>query len=193
MEGLAGNLADAAKIFEEAEEKRELAVKRSRTVTRHSKTVIHEIHEGKNPVKEMKSLDSAAAEMKDMLGESSHHLRSGPAADALAEYAEAAILYCIVYYDRVPSFKELEIPAENWILGLADSIGELRRIVLKELMSGETGKAEKFYEKMEILTDGLLMFDVPDAVVPLRRKQDIARGVTERTRSDIAVALMMKK
>ena len=31
---------------------------------------------------------------------------------------------------------------------------------------------------------------VPDAVLPIRRKQDIARGVVERTRSDLFTARM---
>lgn len=193
MDGLTESLGNAAKIFEEAEEKRELSIKHSRAVIRQSKTVIHAIHGGKRPDEEVDRLVSLVSEMEKALENFPHHFRSGPAADALAEYAEAAILYRIVFSDRVPSFEELGITAENWILGLADSIGELRRIVLRELMSGDFEKAKMFYGKMEVLADGLLMLDVADAIVPLRRKQDIARSIIERTRSDIAVAAVMKK
>lgn len=60
-------------------------------------------------------------------------------------------------------------------------------------MSGDIERAINVYRMMEEVTDGLLMFDVPDAVAPMRRKQDIARGVMERTRSDIAIAVVMSE
>lgn len=44
---------------------------------------------------------------------------------------------------------------------------------------------------MEELSDAIMIFDVPDAIVPLRRKQDISRGVMEKTRSDMMMAKLM--
>ena len=118
---------------------------------------------------------------------------TGPASDALSEYAEAVILDELLNRNRIPSFDDLSIDERSWVLGLADVVGELRRIILKELMGGNIEKASSIYESMEEIVHNLLMFDVPDAIVPLRRKQDIARGVMERTRSDMATAVVMSK
>jgi translin len=38
-----------------------------------------------------------------------------------------------------------------------------------------------------------MTFDIKDSVAPLRRKQDIARGIMERSRTDLATAKIMSK
>jgi translin len=45
---------------------------------------------------------------------------------------------------------------------------------------------------MEEISEELRMMDVPDAVVPLRRKQDIARGIMDKTRSDMLGATVRR-
>jgi translin len=35
----------------------------------------------------------------------------------------------------------------------------------------------------------IMRFDYPDALIPIRRKQDVARSLVEKTRGDIAVAV----
>ena len=75
-------------------------------------------------------------------------------------------------------------------MGMADTIGELRRIVLTHLMESDADTAKELFSVMEIMCEGLMMFDVPDAILPIRRKQDVARGVVEKTRSDLLNAKM---
>jgi len=41
---------------------------------------------------------------------------------------------------------------------------------------------------MEEIYDQLMRFDHPSAIVPIRRKQDVARTLIEKTRGEIAVA-----
>ena len=41
---------------------------------------------------------------------------------------------------------------------------------------------------MEDIFDQLTRFDYPNAIVALRRKQDIARSLIEKTRGELAVA-----
>ncbi|MEA4978143.1 MAG: RNA-binding protein [Methanomassiliicoccaceae archaeon] len=193
MEGLSDGLTSASDYFGRAEERREYAIRSSREIIRRSKKIIHSIHEGDDYSLDAEKISREVRTMVSDLKDETYLLYSGPAADAMSEYAEAAILGGMLKNGAVPSHETLGIPEPSWALGLADTVGELRRIVLKRLMAGEIEMALSAYSMMEEVTDGILLFDVPDAVVPMRRKQDIARGVMERTRSDIAIAMVMSK
>lgn len=186
-------MVSAAERFAATEKHREIAIRSSREITRSSKRIIHSIHDGESDINEMKNISELVRNLVLEIKEEPSLLYTGPASDALGEYAEAMILNKILVDCSVPSYEDLGIDERSWALGLADIVGELRRIVLKNLMNGNVEKAVDVYELMEDVTDGILMFDVPDAIVPMRRKQDIARGVMERTRSDIATAVVMSK
>ena len=51
--------------------------------------------------------------------------------------------------------------------------------------------ARVLFERMEAVGDNVLGFDVPDAIAPIRRKQDVARSIIEKTRSDITNAVIL--
>lgn len=193
MIGLSDGLASASDSFRRTEERREGAIRSSREIIRRSKKIIHSIHEGEDHSLDDEKIKEDVSATVSNLKEEPWLLYSGPAADAMSEYAEAAILGSILKDSSVPSPIALGISDQAWALGLADVVGELRRVVLKRLMAGDSEGAVSVYRMMEEVTDGILMFDVPDAVVPMRRKQDIARGIMERTRSDIAIAVVMSK
>jgi translin len=193
MEGLSEGLESASEFFNRAEEHREYAIRLSRDIIRRSKKIIHSIHEGEDCSEDADKIAEEIRRLVSGLAEEPSVLYSGPAADAMSEYAEAAILGSMLEKGTVPTHTALGITEPSWALGLADSVGELRRVALKCLMSGDIERAINVYRMMEEVTDGLLMFDVPDAVAPMRRKQDIARGVMERTRSDIAIAVVMSE
>ena len=78
-------------------------------------------------------------------------------------------------------------------MGLADCIGELRRDMLTALVDGDVERAETLFKTMEELSDALMTFDIKESVVPIRRKQDIARGIMDRSRTDLATARIMKQ
>ncbi len=193
MKGLGESLDAAAERFTAAETSRENVIRSSREIIRSSKRILHSIHEGGLDEGEVDNISKLVKSLNVEIDMDAGLLRSGPATDALSEYAEAMILKDILYSGSVPSFTDLGIDERSWVLGLADTVGELRRIVLKNLMDGALEEAVSIFETMEDITDGILMFDVPDAVVPIRRKQDIARGIIERTRSDITTAVVMSK
>ena len=52
----------------------------------------------------------------------------------------------------------------------------------------ETARMLRRLENMENIYDQLMRFDHPSAIVPIRRKQDVARTLIEKTRGEIAVA-----
>ena len=163
MQGFSDSIRSATDELNRMESEREAAIACSRSVIRLSKRTIHAIHIGEDysePLSEMDGALRALIEDQDVV-----HI--GPVQDALMEYAEAAILVSMVTAGRVPSYSEMGIPAIPWILGLADSVGELRRMVTSRLMDGDTEEARRFFGIMEEVCGEILMLDVPDAIAPV--------------------------
>lgn len=189
MEGIEDNVRSAAEVFERMERERETALECSRRIIRLSKRAIHAIHVGEDISGPFAQLDAAVSEV---LSIGSSEVRMSQAVqDALMEYAEARILDAAVSGDRLPSPEDLGINAAAWVLGLADCVGELRRVVTSCLMDGDMVNAERHFATMEEISGQLMLLDVPDAIAPVRRKQDIARGIMDRTRSDMTMASIM--
>ena len=57
------------------------------------------------------------------------------------------------------SAEDLGIPADDYVLGLADVVGELRRLTLDALREGDVKKAEKYLETMDEIYIELLALD----------------------------------
>lgn len=189
MDGFSDEVRSAADELGRIEADRDLALARSRKVIRLSKRVIHGIHTGSAVEDDVAGLEAAMAEL--MSAEAPEVRGSSLVQDAAMEYAEAMLLLSLVTSGRVPSHSDLGISAAAWVLGLADCVGELRRILTRDLMDGEVGSARATLEMMEGISGELMLLDVPDAVAPVRRKQDIVRGIMDRTRSDMTIASMM--
>ena len=174
MQGFSDSVRSAAQELERIENEREGAIACSRTVIRLSKRTVHAIHVGDDcsgPASEMEEA------LRSLLSTYPDAAVTGPVQDAMMEYAEAVILASIVTEGRVPSHSELGIP----------------RIVTARLMDGDMDRAKGFFEIMEEVSGELMMLDIPDAVAPVRRKQDIARGIMDRTRSDMTTAAIINR
>lgn len=171
-----------AKDLSIEEKEREEVMALSRKAIRLSKKIIHAIHTDD-------IYDDAREELRTLMSTLSEKNRRF-AKDAMMEYAEAEILISAVSGTQTPSPEDLGMDGGSWLMGMADTIGELRRIVLTHLMESDMDTAKELFSVMEIMCEGLMMFDVPDAILPIRRKQDVARGVVEKTRSDLLNAKM---
>jgi translin len=193
MKDLSESAEKAVKVFRDAEARRECAIRCSREIIRESKKMIHSIHLSEDHSVSKAELCRLVSELTEWIGRDPHRSGTGAADDALAEYAEAMILESVIEDDSVPSFTALGIGPGPWLLGLADCLGEMRRVVLTFLMSGDTQRAVSLFSQMEEISYVLMMFDVPDPILPIRRKQDIARSIMERTRTDIANAVVKSK
>lgn len=192
MIGLEDGVSAATAELSEIEKARESSMEHSRRVIRLTKRVIHAIH---NDEPYLDQVDAMTAEMDAVLSfcSSPSVLSSGPVQDAMGEYAEAMIFDAAITGKCIPSHSDLRIPAGPWVLGLADSEGELRRMVMTHLVDGDLDGAKSVFSMMEGIHQQIMLIDVPDAVVPIRRKQDIARGIMDRTRSDITLASIMRR
>jgi translin len=192
MEGLEKSVKKATDAMSSLEKDKEAAIRSSRAILRLSKKSIHAIHSREDP---SSSLDEMRATM-DALLESCHDpavLMCGPVQDCMCEYAEAAILHAAVSGAHIPGHEELRLTPSAWILGLCDCEGELRRMVTSCLMDGDMGSAKIAFQKMEEVHVQVMSFDVPDAIAPVRRKQDVARGVMDKTRSEMLYATISRR
>lgn len=180
------------KIKEELDEKdkrREQAFIKSRKIRRLSTKAIREIHKDnfsgvdrliKEAKKEIDSLDLSECEF-GFLGE------------ALQEYCEAILTLTFIKKEKVPSPEKLGISAEAYVMGLADSVGELRRYILDAIRKDNFEDAEYFLDLMDEICHEIATFDYPNAILPVRRKQDMARAILEKTRGDVTLALKLSK
>ncbi len=111
--------------------------------------------------------------------------RFGFVEEALQEHAEAAFTLAFLLGEVPPTQEEIGTNERAYLLGLADTIGEMRRNTLNLLRDDRIEEAKTFMNLMDDLMGIIVRFDHTDAVLPLRRKQDQMRGVIERTRGDM--------
>jgi translin len=105
---------------------------------------------------------------------------------ARQEFAEARVLYGLNTGEGFPTPEEIGVGYTDYVLGLADVPGELRRQTLDLLRAGELGKAEENLEVMEEIYLHLTgMEEVSLLLKGLRRKLDVVRLVNERSRAEI--------
>lgn len=190
LERIAQRIQDS---LEEKDTVREIAIKSSRALIRMSSGVIHGMHKGMDGGDALAEAIDEAHKLKSVLSEHVDIWHSGIVQDALVEVAEAAILDALVKGRDLPDPEHLGIPGTAFLLGMADTIGELRRFSLESLRQGDVSRAERYLDLMEELFLVIMRFDYPDAIVSIRRKQDIARSVLEKTRGDISLAVMNER
>ncbi|MFX1236942.1 MAG: translin family protein [Promethearchaeota archaeon] len=108
------------------------------------------------------------------------------------EYVEAICLFSIIKNEEVPGPEECNISEVNYLLGLADVIGELRRYILDKIRVGDIENIENILNVMEDIYTYLFALDYPKGITQdLRRKTDIARNLIERTRGEISLTIQM--
>ncbi len=186
-------LTEVNNALSEEEKAAELAFESSRKIIRKTKTAIHGIHVG---ARDPELIDEISSDLAGLVSSLRGHpglIFGTDVQGAMSEFAETVIYDRVLDGKEIPTYDDLEITPAAWLLGLADSIGELRRDMLTALIKDDLDKATMIFGSIEILTDALMEFDIKDTVVPIRRKQDIARGILDRSRSDLATAKIMKR
>jgi len=86
---------------------------------------------------------------------------------------------------------DVEVPA--YLNGLGEAVGELRRYLLDTLRTGDVERCEEVLTVMDDIYGALVTFDYPDAMTGgLRRTTDNTRGILERTRGDLSLAVRQR-
>ena len=181
---LSQQVEKAAEAMSSLEADKEEAVRRSRSILRLSKKAIHAMHVGEDPAADLKEMDSAMESLLNVCGNPAI-LMCGPVQDCMCEYCEAVILRALVSDSPIPDHESLGVTPSAWLLGLCDCEGEMRRMVMSGLMYDDMESARRLFSVMERLHAAVMSLDVPDAMAPIRRKQDAARGIMDKTRSDM--------
>jgi len=118
---------------------------------------------------------------------------SGMFSAALQEYSEANIFLKLIEESRFITPKDINVPGVDYVLGLADVVGEYRRLTLDALREDNVEKGEKCLETMDEIYIELMAMDEAYMLVPgLRRKCDVARKIIESTRGDITQEVRRK-
>ena len=166
-----------------------------RKATSLSKQTILLIHQKKIP--EAKKMITAAKDIISNLQAQSKQypeiIYSGMFSAALQEYSEANIFLTLILEERFITPEEIKVPSVDYVLGLADVIGEYRRLALDKLREDDANGGEECLNVMDQVFSELLALDEAYMLVPgLRHKQDIARRIIETTRGDITLEVRRK-
>jgi translin len=175
---------------------REMALELSRRLIRHSANTIRAVHRGEfEKAKEMLEEGRVVVEQFNTdLAEERGIYEAGYVQDALKEYAEASITYALLADQPIPSPDELRIDYPAYLNGLAEAMGEMRRAVLDLMRRGELEQGEALLKIMDEVYGILVTVDYPDAITRgLRRTTDMVRGVLERTRGDLTMAVRQQR
>ncbi|MBS3123567.1 hypothetical protein J4437_02940 [Candidatus Woesearchaeota archaeon] len=182
------NFVKIQKEIHEYDAHREELIKKSRDVLKLSKLVIYALHRDETDNakdlmqqmnKEKQALDKIAAHSEQMIDEGSYRI-------AVQEYVEA-----VLYYDFIKTgkLKDLDVPADLFVLGLGDLPGELNRKAVYLAGKGEVEKVVLIRNEIEQIYGELLKCDFRDNEI--RRKVDAVKYELRKV-EDLVLDLKLK-
>ncbi len=183
----ASRIGGIVKELEKREKEQDRILSSTREIIRHCSNGIKLIHAGK--IAEAKR-DIAAAQKKVAQFSKTRQF-SYLLEQTYQEIAEARLLLAAVEKKGFPTWEELSMPFEPYLLGLCDLVGELRREMLEMLKKGSKKEAERYFELMSAIYEELLPIRFSNSLLPnFRKKQDVARSQVEQARSELVRAKM---
>ena len=177
------------------DEAREKALPLCREAIRHCSNAIRAVHrqEFDQAAELLKSTRKILTEAKQAVAAHSELSNIGLIWDAQKELAEGNITLALVTGKPLPEPAALSVDAAAYLNGLGEAVGELRRYLLDSMRRGDLSRGEELLSAMDDIYSVLVTMDFPDAVTGgLRRTTDMVRGVLERTRSDLTLAMRQK-
>jgi len=167
--------------FSDQLERRDRLLKESRDVISSCSRSIINVHHGrlKEATKELSKAVATLESLKKSGGGSVSRYLISPE----TEYVEASAVLALARGKKIPSREVLRASPEAYLLGLLDTVGEAKRLVLDSIMQGKMAKAKGYFAVMEDLYSICSPMAVYDHVVNgTRRKIDVARMLVEDTR-----------
>jgi len=188
--------AELRPYFVAEDEAREKALRSCRQVIRYSADAIRAVHRQEQD-KAKQFLDSAHELLRELNHDLAGHgrlLHSGFVHDAEKEFAEGCITLALIVEESLPKPETLGVSNAAYLDGLGESVGELRRYILDSLRRGDFSRCEELLGIMDDIYGILITMDFPELLAHgLRRTTDAIRGIIERTRGDLTVALRQKQ
>ncbi len=182
-------------LFTAKDAAREEALRLCRETIRHSALAIRSIHRH-DEQGARRNLAAARSLLQELGHKTSKHddlAQTGFVHDAQKELAEAALVLAIITQQPLPDPEGLKVSYPAYFNGLGEAVGELRRYLLDRLRQNDFSRSQELLEAMEDIYDTLMTMDFPDAITwGLRRITDNVRGILEKTRGDLTLALRQK-
>jgi translin len=192
LDSIAEQMQQALSAKDKAREK---ALPLCRDTIRHCSNAIRAIHrqEFEQAAELLQSARNILTQAEQAVAAHSELGNTGFIRDAQKELAEGNITLALVTGRPLPSPEELGVDAAAYLNGLGEAAGELRRYLLDSMRQGDLSRGEELLSAMDDIYNVLVTMDFPDAITGgLRRTTDMVRGVLERTRSDLTLAIRQK-
>ncbi|MEM1541936.1 MAG: hypothetical protein QW101_02775 [Ignisphaera sp.] len=159
---------------------REFLVKKGRDILNLCRSITSGIVLGRNVEEDVYKVSKLFNEVYEQIKSYPELVYSNVFYSIVAEYVEAVQLYNMVTRARFLSIEELNVHPIPFLLGLADTIGELKRCSLESIRKNRFDEAFRLLELAEELYNRLSIFSYPDALLPgFRRKLDVYRRVID--------------
>jgi translin len=177
------------------DEAREKLLPLCREAIRYSSNAIRAVH--RQEFEKAGELLQTARRLLDeagQIGEYRETRGAGIVRDAQKEYAEASVTLALVTGQSLTPPETLGVDAPAYLNGMGEAVGEIRRYLLDAMRQGDLSRGEELLTAMDDIYNVLVTMDFPDAITGgLRRTTDMVRGVLERTRSDLTLAIRQKE
>lgn len=172
------------------EKVREDALKFSRDIIICCRRGIQQLHRDMREEAEnyMKQASAKLAQLYEVTKDHPDIVHAGFVENAAQEFVEIQCLYHIMKGEDLPDPDTLQTTYSAYLLGLCDVVGELRRGALDFMLEGNAAKANEYLQLMDQIYDAIMSFDYPSALVPIKKKQDMVRGLIEKTRGELVVS-----
>lgn len=187
------NYADKIRAdLEKKDAAREKVLPLCRELIRYASITIRAIHrqefeEAQKLLAESRNVREALEQAVSKCDELRYH---GFVRDAQKEYTEANAVYALVKGEPIPDPDDLKVDYAAYLNGLGDTVGELRRYILDKMRHGDLCRGEEILSAMDDIYTVLVTMDFPDAITGgLRHTTDQVRGILEKTRGDITLAV----
>jgi len=146
------------------DDSREDVIQKSREIIRLSKSVISSVHRGQA---DKKLIEKMKADVKKLPRENNETNMNYV---ALQEYVEAICFYEFMENGKIPTYSELKVDVQSYLLGLCDLTGELMRKSVNSVINKDYKTALRIRDFVIDLYDEVLKFDLRNG--ELRKKTD---------------------
>jgi translin len=183
-ENVKATLKRISSELDDVEHRRELLIKGTRGVIIKCSKSIMALHRGRLE-DAAKLLEEAQAELSS-LRTHVHDDLERYLINAEQELVEAYQLKCVYEKTSLAAIEDLNVATSSYLLGLLDSIGEIKRMIYDNLQTERTSDALNLFALMEDLYSSIYPFSVYDNIVPgIKRKLDVAKLLIENARSTL--------
>ena len=178
------------KSIDNKDKTREKALRTSRDIIISCRKAIQHIHQEhmKDAENNIKQASARLVNLYDMTKDYPEIFHAGFVENAAQEFVEAHCLYNVMTGEDLPDPDKIQTTYSSYLMGLCDLVGELRRTALDSIRSGKPKKADQYLDMMEDIYNVIIRFDYPSGLLPIKKKQDMVRGMIEKTRGELAVA-----